>query len=971
MYPAHEWDLGSDYSNDEIAPEAVMDIDPELGNIPSVTNAPTRIQDMSLDLDSDDFFEPLVFSDDDDDEDFVSENEDEDGNFDLRDHLRMASGFRVKKKPTSKHYGKRQAMRAATKEMDPEAAAFLTQANQLFVEDKLDEAMHYYQQVVKIEPKQAKAYKTMGEICQQKGQMNKCCSYWFMAAELTLWDLELWATVAELSADLGYIDQSIFCYTHIINYKSGSRSTDPRYILERSLLYKQKGQYGRALEGLQRMHQIFPQDPTIVKHLASVYVEQKRVTDAVNLYMRILDSNMKSPVPPALEPKFDWSELNILSELFLTQHSWRMAVKVIKTVSRWIQKRQDETWWDDQDDDSEFDNRRHQIIRKKRPTDYHKFLNRDYELPVDLKYKLGTLRLELNQKEEALLHYRSLFAQKDKADIWDLFLGAGQSLEQHGYYSDALEFLEELSRLEDSSETSILKGRCYMEIFEYEKAKKVLLEVLLRKPDDLDLKLLLSETYLHTDDIDNARKLILEVEEKKQLIRQDVDEDDLGVEFSEEDNLAIIRNSTSLKNARGGKPTEEEKNEAEINATRLVVSKFRRMQRIQDSLDKSGYVGAASWLKLADQLIETFTGVRSFFPKNRKTTFKGIPTYRRKQSLGIEDQLSRLKHLAEDIAVGDASRLEMTSKTSFRGLDYDQWLSVFIQYSFMSRYFKKDYNGAVSVLEEALGGSVFSQDKTRSMLLRLSLLIFGILQEDYTEAVSNNVRYFLTSTQFSPTIYDFFMCCFSSGVGAWAAFSNYNHQKYFLRHLKAYDSLLTSSKISGSAHITIDTSHFSFTREHPQLLYIYSCLLGSNRTFSSPIVYLTRVYRQYNQDPTICFMLGLAHVHRSMQRNSNNRHLQLLQGISYLLEYKETREHGATVYEKQEIEYNFGRLFHMLGLSTLAVNHYNKVLAYHEQLRDDPAYDILMEAAYNLSLIYTINGCTEMSRRITEQYLTI
>lgn len=962
-------DLESEFSNDDISPQAVMDIDPELGGFPTISPSRQVTQPMFQDLDSEDNFEPVVFSDDDDDEDFVLENENENGDFDLRDQLRMASGFRVKKKPTSKHYGKRQAMRAAAKEMDPEAAAFFNKANEAFVAHKLDEALYYYQQMVTIEPKNFKAYTSMGEIWEQKGDMRKCCSYWFMAAELAQWDVKLWAAVAELSTKLGYIDQAIYCYTHLINFKSESRSVEP-YLLERSLLYKQKGQYGRALEGLQRLHQMYPTESTIIKHLASVYVEQKRLTDAVNLYMRILDSNMKSKGPPTLDPVFGWAELNILCEIFLTQHSWRMGVKIIKTVARWIKKRQDETWWDDQDDDSEFDSRRIQMIHKKRPMDYQQYLNRDYELPIDLRFKLGCFRLELDQKDEALLHFRSLFAQTDRLDVVDLFLEAGRNLEEHGYYKDALEFLEELTRLEDSPEAGILKARSYMEIFEYEKAKRVLIDVMAKKPDDLDLKLMLSETYLHTEDTENARKLIVEVEEKKALMEEEK-EDELEVDSTDETDLAIIRNSASLKAARGIKPSDEERNEAEDYATRLIKNKFRRMQRILHSLDKLGQVGADSWLKLADQLIETFTGVSSFFPKNRKTTFKGIPIYRRKQSLAIEDQLSRLKYLAEDMAVGDTSRLEMASKTEFRGLSYDEWLSVFIQYSFLLRYYKNDLNGGISILEEALTGSVFSQNKTRSMLLRLSLLIFGILQEDFTEAVSNNVRYLLTSTQFSPTIYDFFMCCFSSGVGAWAAFSNYNHQKYFLRHLKAYDSLLTSSKVSGSAHVTIDTTQFTFTREHPQLLYIYACLLGSNRTFSSPIVYLTRAYRQYNQDPTICFMLGLAHVHRSMQRNSNNRHLQLLQGISYLLEYKQTRENGASVYEKQEIEYNFGRLFHMLGLPTLAISHYNKVLGYHEVLKEDPTYDMLMEAAYNLSLIYTINGNTEMSRSIAAKYLTI
>lgn len=961
MSSLDESDVGSEYSDDDIAPEAFMDIDPELSTMPA-TNDMDDMDSLSDDI--------ITFTDDEDDEDYVLENEYGNGD-DLRDNLRLASGFKLKKQPKSQHYGKRRAMRDAMKAMDPEALDYLSKANTAYVNHKLDEAAFYCQQAVKIEPKHPKPYNLLGLISEEKGDLKKACSYSFMAAELTHWSSESWFNAAKLSKELGYIDQAIYCYTQIINLKGDSRelaAARDECIQERSMLYKEKGQYGRALEGLQKLHLKNPKNETYVKNLASVYVEQKRINDAVNLYMRILDSNMKQNGPPPFDPVFGWSELNILCELFLTQHSWRMGVKIIKTVARWINNRTDEVWWDDQDDDCEFDSRRAQMIHKKRPSDYNQFLGRDFELPIDLRFKLGCFRLELDQKEEALSHFRSLFAHTDRYDVVDLFFDAGRNLEKHGYYKEALEFLEELSRLEESSEASVLKARCYMELFEYDHAKRVLLEVISKNPDDLDLKLMLAEAFLHTEDTENARKLIIEVEEKKALLGVQ-DEEELEDDVSEEPSLAIIRNSATLK--MEAKPTDEERNKAEDHATRLVKNKFGRMQRILQSLDKSGKVGAATWLKLADQLIETFTGVRSFFPKNRKTTFKGIPIYRRKQSLAISDQLSRLKYLADDMAVGDSSRLEMTSKTEFRGLTYDEWLSVFIQYSFLLRYFKHDLDGAVSILEEALTGSVFSQNKSRSMLLRLSLLIFGILQEDFTEAVSNNVRYLLTSAQFSPTIYDFFMCCFSSGVGAWAAFSNYNHQKYFLRQLKAYDSLLTSSKVSGSAHVTIDTTQFSFTREHPQLLYIYACLLGSNRTFSSPIVYLTRVYRQYNQDPTICFMLGLAHVHRSMQRNSNNRHLQLLQGISYLLEYKESREKGATIYEKQEIEYNFGRLFHMLGLPTLAIHHYTKVLGYHDDLIDDPTYDMLMEAAYNLSLIYTINGNTALAHSIYDKYLTI
>jgi len=252
--------------------------------------------------------------------------------------------------------------------------------------------------------------------------------------------------------------------------------------------------------------------------------------------------------------------------------------------------------------------------------------------------------------------------------------------------------------------------------------------------------------------------------------------------------------------------------------------------------------------------------------------------------------------------------------------------------------------------------------------LRLIRLIIGIENEEYSTSITTYVRFFLMANQFSPFIFKLFLCCFTSGIKAWETFSNYNHQKFFLRQLKAWDSIKSGTKISGMATITANVDK-NLQGEHPDILYVYSNLLGGNRSYVSSVVYLTRAYKEYNQDPMICLSLGLAHVHRSMQRLSTNRHMQLLQGISYILEYRDLRSAGASDYELQEIEYNMGRLFHMLGLTSLAVTHYEKVLEFHGKL--DEEYDMSVEAAYNLTLIYNINGNSQLARAITEKYLTI
>ncbi|WPK24898.1 hypothetical protein PUMCH_002197 [Australozyma saopauloensis] len=965
---------GSEYVSD-------MDIDPllSLSTNAKPANGQTKLanQDIQLALlmlnsddDDDDpaFSGPIIFSDSEDGHDDLGDG------YSLRDGIKGAQGFKIRGKLRSAGGFRRRAMNAADPANDPEIRSHISKANEAFVMGELSTAWEHYSEVIKLDPKCFVAYRTLGEICQMRNQMNKCCLYWLLAAECGEADDQFWGLVAELSVELGHITQAIHCYTKAIAKLDGKSG---HFILERSMLYKQIKQYGRALEGFQRLHKMYPTDNSIVKNLASVYVEQKRLNDAINLYIRVLEAN-RNPQPNVQYPKFSWSDLNIISELFQSQHSWRPAVKLIKLVARWKQNREDETWWDEQDDDAEFDEqRRRKVLFAKKPTQTEAFMHRGFELPIDIRFKLGCFRLELDQKDEAIAHFRYLFKQSLE-EVADLFYDAGCLLESKGYYVEAIQFLSSSYTPEENKELGHILGKCLLEVEDYIRAKDTLLKALFLDPENVDLKLLLIEAYYHTGDMSKAARLMEEVSQTRvsqikartaaQGEESIYDEDD--DEGLQEDNLALIKNSVHGVEQRI-RLSQEEQIQIEVNATKMALNKFNRMNRLQEAIEKGHHVAASAWMKLASQLIEMFMEVRSLFPKNRRTTFKGIHTYKRKKSMAFDDKLMRLYNLYEGITQTDNSKLELVSQTEYRGLSYDQWLYIFIQYAMLLRQFDNNLEEATLILNVAQDVSVFVQDKNRLMLLRMVRLVIAIVQEDYPVTVPNYVRWLLVSGQFSPTIYDIFMCCFSSGIAAWASFSNYNHQKYFLRHVKAYDSLLTSTKISGAANLTSEVKGLKLSREHPQLLYIYACLLGSNRSYSSPIVYLTRVYREYYKDPTICFSLGLAHVHRSMQRNSSNRHLQVLQGLSYLMEYREARLINATIYEKQEIEYNYGRLFHMIGLPSLAVKHYEKVLDFHEQLLDDPEYDMLMEAAYNLSLIYTINGNSKKSQSLYEKYLTI
>ncbi|KAF6072433.1 Tetratricopeptide repeat family protein [Candida albicans] len=861
------------------------------------------------------------------------EEDDYDEDYNFKDALKGASNFRVRNRrekisKNSRSYYKRKMMRADNRELDPEVRSNLSQANEAFVRKDLQVAQQLYLEVIKKDPKNFSAYKALGEISKAQGQLNECCNYWLLAANIHPWDTEFWGQVAQLSAELGHIDQAVYCYGRAI---TPDIAKSCEFILQRAILYQERKQYGKALDGFQKVRQLYPKDSNIIKYLASVYSEQKRLNDAINLYMKVLDSNIHPERESnELYPKFDWAELNILLELHLQNHSWRMGLNVLKLASRWIQNRSQETWWDE-NEDLEFDSRqRFEVISTLSSQDQIDLAeNKPFDLPIDIRFKLGCLRLGLQQKDVAVQHFDYLLEEQD---VSDLHFEAGKLLEEHGHYEDALKFLSKATK-------------CYFEVGDYHESKQAYETLLQHDPDNLDFKLSLAENLYYLGDSAGAQSLIRQVRQSKPK----------------------------------RKLTEQEKEEIENNAKRKVLEKFGRMERLQESIDSGDRIAIGAWLQLASQLIEIFTNVKSFFPRDKNRTFNGIVRYRRRKDMGLDEKLARAYNLLEGIVQDEHyTRHTLTNKTEYRGLSYDQWFDIFAQYAVLISRYENNIDYADEIVDIALAVNVFIQDKRKETILRALKLAFGVRRNRVVDSLFIYLRHFLNLNQFSPFIYKLFMCCYGSGIEYWEQFASYNHQKYFLRQLKSYDSCYTGKNVSGMAHITTDLSGFKLGPHHLDLIYVYGNLLGGNKSYVSSLFYLNRAYKQYNQDPMLCLILGLGHLHRSMQRLSANRHIQLLQGISYILEYKKLRQLNATIYELQEIEYNLGRLFHTLGLFTLAVRHYEQVLAMKDDIvnsskdnNDNYEYDMSWEAAYNLSLIYNIDGNPKLAKEIIDKYLTI
>lgn len=427
------------------------------------------------------------------------------------DAIREANNFKKrkgKKKSPSKHSTSKQRRE---RPLDPEVAQMLSEANEAYVRNDIQVAEQLYNKVIKADAKNFAAYKTLGDIYHLQGRFNDCCNSWFLAAHLNSSDWEFWKMVAELSAELSHIRQAIYCYTRAIRINN----EEWECIYNRALLYKDIGQLGRAFDGFQKLYAHDPLDANILRELAVIYVEYNRINEAIELYMNIFKQNVSrrnaliSASETAIDSEndsdleddterdafiseeelemfpnvdvskvakkhrcipFDWSSLNILAELFLKQNGELHGIKAIKRCARWIQFRETQTFWEDVYDDSEFDNRRFRNAKFQSLTEREK--SKSYSLPIDIRVRLGLLRLNNKNVTEAMQQFQFLYEEKFE-EIADLYFEVGVQLTKLDRFQEAIDFLTPLRQLSEYYTPELYKplSKCFRELDQLENAK--------------------------------------------------------------------------------------------------------------------------------------------------------------------------------------------------------------------------------------------------------------------------------------------------------------------------------------------------------------------------------------------------------------------------------------------------------------------------------------------------------------------
>lgn len=961
------------------------------------------------------------------------------------DAIREANNFKVRrknrKKPSSKYALPKQRRE---RPLDPEVAQLLSEANEAYVRNDIQVAEQLYNKVIKADAKNFAAYKTLGDIYHLQGRLNDCCNSWFLAAHLNSSDWEFWKMVAELSAELTHIRQAIYCYTRAIRINGEEWES----IYNRSILYKQIGQLGRSLDGFQRLYAHDPLDGNILRELAVIYVEYNRINEAVDLYMKVFKNNVERrnalitasenavssendsedddgrdgidaivddedyeideeevEMFPSVDIKkidkkykcipFDWSSLNILAELFLKQSGEIHGIKTIKRCARWIQFRETQTFWEELSDDSEFDNRRFRNAKFQSLTQTDK--EKSYSLPIDIRIRLGLLRLNNKNVGEAMQQFHFLY-EENFDEIADLYFEVGLQLAKMDKYQEATDFLSPLCQLEEYNTIDLYKplSKCYRELDQYENARSAFEKLIEFAPSDLEQKLSLAEVHHLLGNEETFKKLLVEVvnERKKETNDPIPVSDQENPEKKGRPRLAIapleeelpseeIRSATlgtgkplledhdyknaSVKRKKTPEEIEREKKEREKKIRSNVLKKYGQLKIYKNGMELGDPNQTTLWIDTASDLIDIFSSVKNFFVKSRSKKFIGIIKRSRKFNKVIDYRIEKLSKLSEGENLMDGlplmeEKITCSSATELRGLTYDQWFDLFMELTLIIAKLQ-NVSDALSILETANEVNVFSQHPERVKMMKFIKLVL-VLQTDDEQEIVENLRSLLNQFQFNRKILQLFMFSVTQGQLGLRILSSTVQQKFFLRQLKAFDSIRFNQHVSGQASITNRTDNPE-QKSCTYLNFIYAMLLFSSRGFMPALQYLKRIEIEIGEDPLLDLSIGLSYLHRSMQRLTGNRHFQILQGFTYLYKYHSLRHRFYSALEKQEADYNIGRAYHLLGLFTPAVKYYNKVLENYTDKK------LKRHAAYNLVLIYNENDNFELSYSLMSEYLSI
>ncbi|KAE8348901.1 hypothetical protein BDV28DRAFT_142472 [Aspergillus coremiiformis] len=935
-------------------------------------------------------------------------------------------------------------------EPSPEFKILHSEATSAFIDGDYDRAIVLVKQAIQINPEMFAAHSLLSEIWLAQGHKDKALTALFSGAHTRPKDPTVWAKVARMILDRAGGDRKsvlndvIYCYSRVIDISP--KNYNARF--QRAAIYRELGYNGRAATEYERILREMPHNTRALRHVAEIYIDLNDVQKAVDHWAESVDYYLS--LHPEEAPDFSWSDVNIYAELYSYLGQHEKGLWALKMLSRWLLGRKDDTMWKYFDqDDREWD--ANDLPRRIKTEGYEpgRWPRDSYGLglPLELRIKLGLFRLRMGyeHKDEALHHFGWLNPDDVSEgarlhDYGDLFREVADALKDVGLFNDALRFYMPLQQTEEHADVSFFMamGDCCRHLDKLEDAENCYLTVAEHDARNIESRVQLAKLYEDIGMTEQALKFVNEAvllgrqETRGHRRRKDTRLEHLVMEFKlAEGDIAAPPLSSAAPTSVSNEATltgfvaglgRKVSPDSEKERTENIKFLYTKLQQLQPKVKAGVLEAVEDWLDITDALLREFRSNRVFYPLQRNVMFlgysgEGYKKGGKSKGRTMMDEMQEMAgRLQESLGTITEEPLQDAIPTDYHSISFDEWLDLFLQYALIVAG-QGEPEEAYDSLAAAADASIWYHSKPSTRLIHVCWFTCALRAKD-EETLANEARWFIKEYQFVTDTYRLFsMLSRVCGDPHRSLFHSSPNMKFMLRQIKAMDYTIpgeiTGLRSSKPVRESIyqERARLSTRDEKGEpipagemdiaLLVLYGHILYSGNSFIPALNYFFRAYALDDQNPAVLLSIALCYIHHSLKRQSENRHFMIMQGLTFLHEYRRVREQpGGLLQERQEMEFNYARVWHTLGLSNLAVESYKRVLELGKQIQaesqgtrpvvqitkhmdsdvemrdvgSDPepfVEDFSAEAAFALQSLYALNGDFQSAKDVTTKWLII
>ncbi|WWC67957.1 uncharacterized protein I206_101876 [Kwoniella pini CBS 10737] len=903
-----------------------------------------------------------------------------------------------------------------------EVTRLMGQANFQFVEEQYQEAIELYLEVLRHDPYMSAAWASLATCYDDTGDREKARQMRFLGAHIDN-DESAWRELAYEFKETGEKeDQFVYCLRKALKFNPSA--TD--LLFELGIIYIAQRQKTRASNVFRQLikNETFAHDFDVIMEFHQIMIEMNQRSYIVQTMREAFDWHLKVFNPPIFESNLGICTMSIeriieMVDDFLVLDDLDQALEIARKGQRWLQGRKAQRNWDNFDkDDREYDPPGTSRLNSETKEMEE---NEGFEMNVQLRHRLALVRLRLGDIEEAMIHVNEIL-NLDVLQYHPLFVALAEALMKCELWEKALDCyasIQECEELPDSTEEVYNVGICHHHLKDLHQAEEALKWVVDNSPDNINARLRLANVLEDMGRKAEALELVSDIirtrahrEKDRYSMRRP---SEYPLEEEEEEQPTPSDSYTKAEKAAKKKLT---KRILEDQMRSQMQNLWKDVQDAEKGIEE-GDIGALDrFISAAGTMIENYRMNRGNFSKSRgvvriiksrKQRRNDVDT----QAREMQDRLERMLGFEDDAPAEGPTHVTFR-RTEFYGLNYEEWLTLTVKYCCVLMV-KSEEDIAMDILEHVIWSGLF-HNRRCEIALRLTMIACGMRLRAY-DKITENCKRLSQMQQFDPSPILLMLNTISTGgIKALNAWGTASVQHFISREMRTYHEVITDlttlsiskdtqeSNNNGESSTSVSRIHYNAPNERwainkntkfdedneldenlneeeeelgegdekkykpdlpkcdsPYWYTLHGQEMVTNKSYQSALFYLFRAYEIDQYNPFICLLIAQSFFGRAMNRQSDNRNYQIAQGMAFLTRYRKLSSPDPIIQE--EVEYNYGRSFHGIGINHLAINHYEKVLnSIEKRMNQSMNSNIIRErslafqSAHNLILLYSTSG---------------